>query len=111
MKATKHGEGLNDCTITVGVGVGANRRGLTEGLMRARLVEMVTIFAEDGPKMCLTKNDDVVETLTADTSKEAFADRVHPQRPDRTPNDFGICSFGDVVEQWTELGVPVPDDK
>ena len=79
--------------------------------MRAGRVEVLAVRDEDGSKMRLAENYDVIETLTACAAKKPFADRIDQGRPDRTTDDLGVCSLRNAVEQCAELRVPVSDEE
>src|SRR5215471_3712512 len=61
-------------------------RALPDRTMRAPVVEIADILAQDLPQMALIEYEHMVEALDPDRSHPALGDRVSPGRPERCAN-------------------------
>ena len=90
------------------------RRGrdtLTQSLVRPHRPVIANVLREHGLQVTLTQNDDVIEGLSAYTSKKALARRIHERRLDGRANDANASPLRHAVEVGAVLVVPVADDE
>src|ERR1022692_1661740 len=68
------------------------RRGAVQGAVRAVLIVVGLVLAQDPPQMGLVPDESAVQELAAASPDPAFGDRVHARRPDVTAHgpDPGI---------------------
>lgn len=69
--------------------------------MRSTCVKVADVLIEHGAQVSLPEDDDVVETLAADATQEAFACGVHERCSDRGLEHANAHAFGDAVELAT----------
>jgi hypothetical protein len=70
-----------------------NRLLVPEGLVRTRFVVEADVLGDDAPEVILTKDEDVVEHLSAERADEAFSEGIRVRariavRTTRTPDDL-----------------------
>jgi len=69
---------------------------LVRTLLRAGNVEVVVdVFSENATQVSLAEDDDVIQALSANRTKEAFADWVQIGRARRNPHDLDPRTLGD----------------
>jgi hypothetical protein len=100
---------LDDAAVGVGGLSGAGRDLLREPLVRALGVEVGGVLGEHALEVTLAENEEVVETLAADAAEEPVADGIGARRLDRGADHSDADPGGDPVEEFAELGVPVPN--
>ena len=80
VEATEHGERNEPPVGTGAVRRGRSRNALIEPLVRTRSIEERHVLGEDGAKVALAEDDQVIATLASDTAEETLAGRVHDGR-------------------------------
>jgi hypothetical protein len=79
--------------------------------VRAVLVVVLDVAAQDVNKVRAADDQEVVEALSADGPDPPFGDGVRVGRPNRRAGDLDTGRAPDIVERPGELGVPVPDQE
>ena len=82
-----------------------------EAAVRAVLVVVLDVAAQDVNKVLAADDQEVVQALSADGPDPAFGDGVGVGRPNRRADDLGTGRAPHIIERPGELGVPVPDQE
>jgi hypothetical protein len=106
VESTEYG---NDLDRTVHLRQTRDRLLLSERLVRTRLVVEAREFGDQMVQVPFAEDQDVIEKLPAERSREPFRERVHVRRADRDPDDAGIEGGKGPHEAGAELRVVVAD--
>ena len=79
--------------------------------MRSALVVIRNVFSHDTEQMFLTKDDDMVETLSADGADHPTAIRILPGRMRRNEHFFDVHHLGFSAEAISVDPVPVANQE
>ena len=75
------------------------------------MIEVGDVLLDDAVEMALTENEEVVQTLSAKTAEESFADGVSLWRADWRTQNLDVSPLRDPVEGCSVLAVIVADEE
>jgi len=78
--------------------------------VRTRFVVEPDVLGDDAPEVILTKDEDVVEQLSAERAGEAFSEGIHVRRAYRSAHDARPRRAEYASEPSAELCIVVADD-
>src|SRR5438445_1983847 len=107
MEPTEYGDCVDPA---VRLETSSNRLLLPEGLVRTRFVVEPDVLGDDAPEVILTKDEDVVEQLSAERAGEVFSEGIHVRRAYRSAHDARPRRAEYASEPSAELRIVVADD-
>jgi hypothetical protein len=87
------------------------RRSLVPRLVGTMLVVMSRVLGQDPPKVSFAVDQQVVQALSSQCSREPLRKGIRPGRPDRRLDDPRVMAGEHIVEHRREFAVAIADQE